>query len=383
MNISTENILSELNSKETSKHIGGIIFISVLMVTGVFGNSHVLAIYGRKIKPSNHRTFIFVLGMVDMIACCVGMPFVLVDLTHQLTFTMIAMCKIVRFVNYFVGVTSSLLMLVVTIDRYRKVCHPLKWQISDKMAKVACGLVILFGIGSSWPTLFLFGNSTVETEHKNVTGVRCATDDKFVETNYQKLFNMYLIGVVVVTFVVHIVLYIFICRALVSHNSRTLKFKTTDSRESFHSTASAANYSISDISIIQTSDNPNLESFRTEDNVAKAIRRESTSSKYRFTESTRNVKNLTKHNLETRRITIIFFSIVAIFMISYIPHLTLKIVLFSTKFLENLCLTGTIIYNTVIWCFFINNMSNAIVYMFLDKKFRLEVKKLYFKISIR
>ena len=382
MNISTENILSELNSKETSKHIGGIVFISALMVTGVFGNSHVLAIYGRKIKPSNHRTFIFVLGMVDMIACCVGMPFVLVDLTHQLTFTMIAMCKIVRFVNYFVGVTSSLLMLVVTIDRYRKVCLPLKWQISDKMAKVACGFVIMFCIGSSWPTLFLFGYSTVETKHENVTGVRCATDDKFVETNYQKLFNTYLIGMVVVTFVVHIVLYISICRALVSHNSRTMKIKTMDSQESFHTIANV-NYSISDISIIQTSENLNLESFRIEDNMAKDIGRQSTSSKYKFTESTRNVKNLAKHTLETRRITIIFFSIVVIFMISYIPHLTLKIVVFSTKFLENLCLTGTIIYNTVIWCFFINNMSNTIVYMFLDKKFRLEVRKLYFKRSIR
>ena len=377
MNISAEYILIGLNAKETSKHMGGIIFISLLMMTGVIGNGHVLAIFGRKMKPSNHRTFICVLGLVDMVACLVGMPFVLVDLTHQLTFTMTAICKTFRFVNYFVALTSSLLMLVVTIDRYRKVCHPLNWQISARMAKVACGLVTMFGVGSSWPTLFLFGHSTVETDHENITGVRCATDDQFVHTNYQKLFNTYLICVVIITFVVHIALYILICRTLVNHDSGKLKIKTTEPRKSFHSTEIDMS-DIAELSVIHTSDSP-IESRQSRNKFTKDASRKCASSKYKLAQSTRNIKNQAKHHLETRRITIIFFSIVVIFMISYIPHLTLKIIVHSTKFLENLSLPGTIIYNIVRWCFFINSMSNAIVYMFLDKKFRSEVISFYLK----
>ena len=89
---------------------------------------------------------------------------------------------------------------------YRKVCQPFKWQISDFMAKVLCGLATLFGLSSSWPALFLFGHTTVKFGHENITGVTCLTDDKFVDTKYPTLFNMYLFCVVIVTFMTLIVL---------------------------------------------------------------------------------------------------------------------------------------------------------------------------------
>ena len=92
------------------------------MVIGVIGNSHVFYIYGRKIKPSNHWTFIFVLGIVDMTACCLGMPIALVYLTHPLMFPTPSLCKTVAFVNHFDAMALSILMLVITINRYRKVC---------------------------------------------------------------------------------------------------------------------------------------------------------------------------------------------------------------------------------------------------------------------
>ena len=312
MNIS-ETMLAELNA---SKHMGGIIFISLLMVTGVISNSHVIAIFCKKMKPTNHRTSICVLCLVDMIACIVGMPFELVDLTHQLTFHMTAVCKTVRFVNYFVGVTSALLMLVVTIDRYRIVCHPLNWQISDKMAKLACGLVMLVDVGSSWPVLFLFGHSTIETDHENITGVRCSTDDRFVDTNYQTIFNTVLISMVFVTLVAHIVLYIIICRTLTNHDCGTLKVKMSDPRKSFHSKESGT--SVTDIATIKTSDSPSLEARQPGNNFMNKSSRKFASTKYK-SESTRNIKNLAKHHQETRRITIILFSIVAIFFISSYP----------------------------------------------------------------
>ena len=407
MNISTENLLSELNAKEIWKQIGGIIFVSLMMVIGAIGNGHVLYVYGRKMKPSNHRTFIFVLGVVDMTACCVGMPIILVHLTHPLTFPMPSLCKTVAYVNHFDGLMSSTLMLVVTVDRYRKVCRPLNWQISNKMAKILCGLVTLFGILSSWPALFLFGHTTVETGYENVTGVTCLTDDQFVNTDYPTLYNTFLIFVLIFTFGVHIVLYIFICRTLFNRDRWKSTIKAAGTRKSIpndskvsqdltishsmnrvpssdnvHSSESVT--SLTDISIIQLPGNPNLEPpqpgnqvIKTGNEVGTPCRRKYISTKQNIVESARNVKNQTQQRLETRRITIIFFSIVAVFMISYTPYLTLQIVEFSTNFLRNLSQTGTIIRNTINWSFYINNMSNAIVYIFLDKKFRAEVVRIY------
>ena len=65
--------------------------------------------------------------------------------------------------------------------------------------------------------------------------------------------------------------------------------------------------------------------------------------------------------------------IVAIFILSYIPYLILQILQFTTKLLENLSLTETINLHTIYWSFYINNMSNATVYIFLDKQFRSEI----------
>ena len=379
--------LADLNASEVSKHLGGIIFVSLLLIVGLLGNIHVMIIFGTRMKPSNHRTFICFLCFVDLIGCIIGMPFVLVDLTHPLTFFMIPACKILRMVNYFMGASSIFLMLVVTVDRFRKVCKPLRWQISERMAKVLCAVVLLLAAGMSWPALILFGRSTVETGYNNMTGVRCSTEDQYVNTSYQTFFNIGLIVLVLIAFVVHVVLYSIICQAIRNHNLHSLKIKGIKSMKRARNPDEAV--STTEISIVSTSET-SPPSTKKKDKPLVNMNR-SASSKYvkEAPKSMRSqnggedgggvhVKNQEKKFRETRRMTIIFFSIIAIFFISYIPHLTLKIIVYSQLgFLRSLPRTGLIMYNTFIWCFFINNVANPYVYFFLDVKFRAEVMTFY------
>ena len=379
--------LSDLNAKEVSKHIGGIIFVSLLLIVGLVGNIHVIIIFGKRMKPSNHRTFICFLCFVDLIGCSIGMPFVLVDLLHPLTFFMISACKFLRLINYFMGSSSIFLMLVVTVDRFRKVCKPLRWQISEKMAKVLCAVVLLLAAGMSWPALLLFGHSTVVTGYNNITGVRCSTDDRYVNTNYQTLFNVALIVLVAIAFVVHIVLYSIICRAIRNHNLHSLKIKEIKSLKRVTTPDDVV--STTEISIVSTPDTspPCIKkkdkrpgsTYRTASSkgiigASKSIRAENDGENGGGI----HVKNQEKKFRETKRMTIIFFSIITIFFISYIPHLTLKIIVYSQRgFLSSLPRAGLIMYNTFIWCFFINNVANPYVYFFLDIKFRAEVMTFY------
>ena len=387
-NISGAVTLTQLNNEEIYKNIGGLIFVSMLMITGLLGNLHVLVVFG-KMKPSNHRTFICVLAIVDMIGSTVGMPFVLVDLTHPLTFYMTAACKILRMVNYFIGTSSILLMLVVTVDRYRKVCHPLKWQLSGKMAKVVCCVVLIVSVGLSWPALILFGHTTIELGYNNLTGVRCSTDDKYANSPYQTYFNLMLIVMVLIALVAHIVLYSIICGVIKNHNLNKLELKEIKSVRRGASCHSDNAVSTTEISIVSTTESsPPLQSIKQHERRNKKVHN---SSKYRKTsvsedknENTVHFKNNLKKFRETRRMTIIFFAIIAIFFISYVPHLTLKVIVYSQKdFLARLSRPGIILYNTFIWCFFINNSANPIVYMFLDIKFRAEVKAFYRHMLIR
>ena len=177
---------------------------------------------------------------------------------------------------------------------------------------------------------------------------------------------MYLFCVVTVTFMALIVLYIFICHTLFNRNTWKSKYKTTDTREGVQYKSGQNRASSSEIissietvsSIVETPENSNLDVPQNGTEVGP-----------------KSVK--TQHQLEKMRITIIVFFIVAIFILSYIPYLMLQILQFTTKLLENLSLTETIICNTIYWSFYINSMSNAIVYIFLDKQFRSEIVKIY------
>ena len=369
--------LEELNSEEVSKHVGGIIFVSVLMVTGLIGNIHVLIVFGLKMKPSNHKTFICFLGVMDLITSCVGMPFILVDLTHPLTFFMTTACKILRCLNYFTGLFSIFIMLVVSTDRYRKVCEPLGWQLSVKTSRIACVIVTLIAAGLSWPALVLFGHTTVQTGYANVTGVRCATADEYINSSYQLVFNIAIIVFVWVAFVVHIVLYSIICRVIRNHSLNNLQIKNIKSIKRVPTPESAI--STTDISVVCVSD-PSPQFTRKCEKMPNdlTVSSKSVKSPDGSQKSSMHVKNQVKKFRETRRMTIIFFAIIAIFFISYIPHLTLKIVLFTQRgFLKSLSRPELLLYNTFIWCFFINNVANPIVYMFLDIKFRAEVMSFY------
>ena len=383
-NRTIDTLLAELNREEMSKHVGGIIFISLLMIIGLIGNSHVLVVFGMKMKPSNHRTFICCLGVIDLIICCTGMPFVIVDLTHPLTFYMIPICKILRCANYFTSVFSVLIMLVISIDRYRKVCQPLGWQLSHGNAKAACGVVALLSAGLSWPTLILFGHSTLETRYTNVTGVRCATDDKYINSRYQTIFNSALIFIVMGAFVVHIVLYSLISRVIRNHNLRKLEIKPIKSLK--QDSTMERTVSVTNISVVSEPDSSPQLTTKTGDKQATSIKRAGSSNGAQVTKESRkssmHVKKHDKKFRETRRMTIIFFAVIAIFFISYIPHLSLRIIQYSNSdFLKNLSEPALLLYNTFIWCFFINNVANPIVYMFLDIKFRAEVMSFYRHLS--
>lgn len=110
--------LESLNYEKVKQNIGGIFFVSIAMVIGITGNLHVLCVYSFRMKQSNPRIFILFLAALDFITCAVGMPFIIIDLTNPLTFYAVTACKVLRFVNYFICLSSAFILLIIAIDRY-------------------------------------------------------------------------------------------------------------------------------------------------------------------------------------------------------------------------------------------------------------------------
>lgn len=375
--------LEELNSEEAKLYLGGFVFVSVLMVFGIVGNLHVILVYGFRMKPSNHRVFILCLGLLDMTTCCVGMPFVLVDLQKPFMFFMVSACKVLRFINYFMCTASAWTLLVIAIDRYRKICVPLGKQMSVPISKALCGIVMAVSLLTSWPAPVLYGHATVETRVKNVTGVRCYTEDKFKKTKYQAYFNAILILIVFGVFFVLTVLYIIIGRQILKHKT----FKSSV-KSDVHSGSSDGAKTASTSGTVETP----ITSDDDMDAIPHDVKRKSWfKAKLDFKKSvfspdakqTMYVVNPSpsgKTN-KSKRTTFMLFMITVVFFCSFVPHLILKIVTFiNPNFIPNMTYSGKVAYNTFVWCFFINNMANPIIYGFCDTRFRDEIRNGYARI---
>ena len=376
-NVSEKQILDRLNSEEIAKYMGGIVFICVLMIFGLIGNSHVLFVFACKFKSSNHTTFICCLGIVDMIACTIGMPLTIMDLLlHPLTFHSRIICKIGLNINYFVCVSSALILLVITVDRYRKICHPMEWQLSNRRAKIACVITICVSFGISLPTFFFFGLRTIETRYANITGVKCSTDDDYITTNVPVVFNVVLTVFAAIAFVALIVLYISISRVIMGRGVEKYSIR----KQLAHRRHTEPVLSISTIAI--SAELPelshSLDTTETLSTTINATHSPSACSRHDQVKYKINVKNQTTLLKETKRKTIIFFFIVTIYFCSYLPDILLTIFSYTnSEFFDQLCNYNAVAYNTFKWFFFVNNVANPVVYLFLDVKFRAEIKSFY------
>ncbi|KAL3858399.1 hypothetical protein ACJMK2_012990 [Sinanodonta woodiana] len=88
------------------------------------GNSVAICVYLRKYRPSTHRTFICSLAIVDLATCCVPMPFILVTLKYPIVFQNNGGCKLLQFLTYVMCIASSMILLTIAAERYRKICVP-------------------------------------------------------------------------------------------------------------------------------------------------------------------------------------------------------------------------------------------------------------------
>ncbi|KAK3101933.1 hypothetical protein FSP39_007464 [Pinctada imbricata] len=176
-NIDRSQILENLNEEEYYVRLPVRIFLGCVMAIGIAGNSHVLYIYGRFFKISTYRNFVLSLSVIDMIGCCLSMPFEIVDESMPYNFSDVTSCKIFRYLNTCVGISCGLTLVLVAIERYRKICHPQGTQLSERGSIYFIVGVILASFIISSPALYLYGLKTVTFENYDVKGTECTWAD--------------------------------------------------------------------------------------------------------------------------------------------------------------------------------------------------------------
>lgn len=315
--------LEEINQQHIRRFHGGLVLLGLVIVTGMIGNMHVLVLYYKKFKVSNYRLFIIWLSCLDMINCCVSAPLMVFYLLHPLTYPFDGFCKITRFTLYFCAIASTSAMVVIAIERYRKIMTPHSTQISLQKAKLMCLISLVVAASLSWPAPILYGLTQVPTGVEGVHGVRCLTDNAYKNTNYMTIYHFTTLVYFVIVSVCLIIVYVCIAKRVLKSG----KFKDRVSSVSLTSDTRASNGSCV-------------------------------------------TKTVTK--------TFTFLTVTLAYIACATPHHVLALLYFlSHNFDCKLSLGEAQLYYAFVWSYFLNNTINPCIYAYRDKKFREELEIIY------
>ncbi|XP_053406632.1 dopamine receptor 4-like [Mercenaria mercenaria] len=166
------------------------VFISVEAFIGFFGNIMILLVYSRRYRRINFRYFVLALAIVDLTSCCTTLPGEVISQLNWYDYQYGWICKVKTFLNIYTALGSASVLLVLAIDRYRKICHPCNWQIRCPVALRLCGGCLVVSALVSIPALILYGKQTNSLEHEgnNITVSVCEIAEEYAGTIYPLLY---------------------------------------------------------------------------------------------------------------------------------------------------------------------------------------------------
>ncbi|XP_014790998.1 neuropeptide Y receptor type 6 [Octopus bimaculoides] len=146
--------------------------IPVFLSVGLIGNIFVIYIYARQSQKSNVDTFILVLAVNDLIGCIFGMPLEMAELYPAIQSD--GLCKLYKFIVFINSLMSSMILLVIAVERYRKICCPHGKQMTLKLRRILIFLTTVISVALVLPVLFHFDG--VPFIHENKIYVICGCD---------------------------------------------------------------------------------------------------------------------------------------------------------------------------------------------------------------
>ncbi|XP_070209695.1 orexin receptor type 2-like [Littorina saxatilis] len=210
------------NLKYISSLAPGITYLSVLIVLGLVGNTLVFVVYYRRYKPSVSRVYILAMAACDFLNNVLVIPMHIVWVTFRVTFYATWGCKAI-FVGSSAFVLFTMAILVaVAVDRQKVICTDRPRALgSFRGAYKAVVISALFSLLGACFFAELAGDHIITFPHSNITGVGCATADKYQHTAFAKVYNAVLALVYIVCVTIIVVSYARIARYLWQHQAST------------------------------------------------------------------------------------------------------------------------------------------------------------------
>ncbi|CAG5118367.1 unnamed protein product [Candidula unifasciata] len=378
-------LLQALNHERALYNIPAMIWVSLLMVVGVVGNSLVVYVYRRRFKKTSSNYFILSMAIFDLIACLVGMPTEIYDLNNPYTFYSSAGCKILRGCEVFTVYGSATVLVEIAFDRYFKICRPLM-VVSLSRIRMLCLLAVILALLLSIPPFVLFGINRVKTSLPMVEGYDCSIAMHYKDSVFQTVHYIILGVLILLTFISLTAIYIRIwmeirCRRHLFIGDHIKKECDSDSRPRLRikyvpsvSEDESMNNSVyangNNMSMTQLQMNNSKKSSSSQNTLNSLERRSKFSSLASYAS-----------RLKVTRTTIVLFAVTVAFVLSYLPSIAVMLIRSTVKdFDENQSIGAQVVAKIFSNCFFINHAINPIIYSFLNIHFRQQVQKTFQRI---
>ena len=344
--------LEEINDKYTTELLPLVCILVLLMAVGSFGNGLVVYVYLTKIAISAKRSFIMTLAILDLTVCVIVIPFEIHDIVNQVTFTVEGICKSMRVLEYVTVLSAGFVLVSVSFERYYFICKAFK-EFTPQKANIICVVCVLSAILLSFPSGMITGSKrrTIILDNANITGHECSMNSENEDigdykTGLLKQVYYYSLAFVFIScFTMFIVLYSIIGRLLYRYQRGTLVH-----------------------GLISPSDN------------AEDTRKKKVSVDSQSAQSIRSGQNDTfvhgRRTIKSLRSIVIFFSVTVVFVVSFLPHLVVRILGFFS-----ININSTLLYNSLIRSYLVSNVSNPFIYSIFNATFRKELKRTLWRMN--
>ena len=210
--------LDELNARYAEALFPLTLTFGLFTLFGVVGNVAILIVfsYSREYKHNNFKVFVLTLAVIDLITCVTLIPAKMIKQRHYFDFGDVFTCKIKCFFNVFGACASYLALLVISVDRFRKVVQPFKKQMKPTLCvKILLVFAIVVPVLLATPSALMCGIKM--TNMTNIYGGKttihlCETEERYVNSVWRKVYKYFLICLNCVISVTYIVLYTFIMK---------------------------------------------------------------------------------------------------------------------------------------------------------------------------
>jgi len=241
----------ELNLRYANTLLPLAIVLVIFCVLGVCGNISVLCVFsfGREYKTTNFKVFVICIAVIDLLTCITLIPAEILKTRHYFSFSSPLPCKVKCFSNLFAMTSSALVLMVISVDRYRKVRQPFKKQLSARLAIACIVAMIMFSFVAAVPAAVMCGlqETNMTNIHKTFTTVTvCSAEHKYLESKLRYAYKFGMSLLLVCVSLTLIVTYALIIKTIAHHWKR----RTSTATIRFEATLNRPKYSFNEIALV-------------------------------------------------------------------------------------------------------------------------------------